>query len=98
MVINMITLAIFNYFINIVDYILTHALNSIYVKVADLGTMIGALQVPATIYNILSLCIYFLPMGTIIVLFNITIVIVLTMVLVCFIRGLMDFVKHMPLM
>ena len=92
----MITYAILNQFLNLIDYILTGVLNPFYIKISDLGTSIGALQVPATIYDILSLTIYFLPIGTIVILFNITLVMLAILISYAFIYMLLDFIKHIP--
>lgn len=89
----MITLAIFNFIIARLDYLLTHALYPLYVHVSDLGTSISALQVPASVYSVLSLTFYFLPMGTIFTLFTITIGLVVILCLSAFIFVFIDIVK-----
>ena len=50
----MITLSILQLFINFIDYLLTSLLNPIYTTLMNLGTLIPALQVPATIHSNLS--------------------------------------------
>lgn len=92
----MITLTVLNYIISAFDYLLTHILNPFYVKIADFGTLIGALQVPAAVYNILSLTIYFLPMGTIVVLFTVTVSLLLILVIYAFVYAVLDIIKHIP--
>lgn len=89
----MITLAVLNFFIARIDYLLTHALYPLYVHLSDLGTSIASLQVPASIYSILSLTFYFLPMGTIFTLFTITIGIVIMLCLMGFLYVFIDLLK-----
>lgn len=92
----MITLAILNYCISIIDYLLTHAFYDVYVYLSNLGTSIQALQVPATIYSIFSLVCYFLPIGTIGVLFFITMTLVIIAGFLGLIYALLNFAKQLP--
>lgn len=92
----MITLAVLNYVINIFDYLLSTLFNPFYIFISNLGTQIQALQVPATLYAILSLTIYFLPMGTIGVLFTITLSLLAIMIIYSFVYSVLDIIKHVP--
>lgn len=92
----MITLLLINLITQFFDYLFTHALNPIYVFLMDVGTSIQALQVPAIIYQIISISSYFLPYGTILVLFTITIGLVVIGILLAFIDVITGFIKRIP--
>lgn len=92
----MITLHLIQLVVNIVDYLFTHALNPIYVLLMDAGTYISGLQVPAILYEVISISMYFVPYGTILLLFQITIGLVGIAIILSFINVLMSFVKKLP--
>lgn len=93
----MITLHVLQWVINIADTILTHLFNPLYVMLTNLGTSISGLQVPAIIYSTFSLVIYFLPMSTIILLFNITLGLVAIAIILSLAKILYDLIELLPL-
>lgn len=93
----MITLHVLQWVINMCDTILTHLFNPLYVLFTNLGTAISGLQVPAIIYSTFSLVIYFLPMSTIIVLFNITLGLVAIAIILSLAKIVYDLIELLPL-
>lgn len=92
----MITFFIVSQIINLIDYLFSHALNPIYSTLMNLGTQFSALQVPAIIYDVFSLCFYFLPMTTIFTLLAITCVLVGTACILSIVSAVMSFIKKIP--
>ena len=92
----MITLHLIQGIVNILDFCFTHALNPLYVLLMDAGTYIHALQVPATIYQIISISMYFLPYGTILLLLQITIALVIIAGILSLIEVILSFIKKIP--
>lgn len=92
----MITLHVLQWVINYADTILTHLFNPLYVMLTNLGTAISGLQVPAIIYSTFSLVIYFLPMSTIIALFNITLGLVAIAIILSLAKILYDLIELLP--
>lgn len=86
----MITLWILNHVFAMFDSFLNGLFAPLYYFIADLSNNISALQVPTTLIETASLVAYFLPLGTMLILFNITIgLLALQLAL-----GLLHFIVH----
>lgn len=94
----MITLAVFNLVLNIFDYLLTHVFSTFYNAIPNLTNSISSLQIPQSLYDILALTYYFLPMGTVGVLFDITIALILGAIIYAFVYALLNIIKQVPLL
>lgn len=72
----MITLAIINFALSVVNTLITTFLSDLIEPLTDLATFVSAFQVPQTILDIYALVVYFLPIGTIGILFGFTVIII----------------------
>lgn len=72
----MITLAILNAILTFFDWLTSHVFSGFGNYLASIGSNLSILTVPSTIYDFISLVKYFLPMGTILVMFSITVALI----------------------
>lgn len=72
----MITLFVLNQILQWFDWLLSHLFSGFGSYLANAGSKLSVFTVPSTIYDFVSITVYFLPMGTIIVLFNITLLLI----------------------
>ena len=87
----MITLYLLNKLYFVVNYVFSSFWSgSVYQALQNLGSNLSALTVPVSLVDIMQLCVLFLPSATILVLFNITMV----LFLIRFVFGLIHFVAH----
>ena len=73
----MITLAIINFALSCVNAFISNYLSDLIEPLTDLATFVSAFQIPQTILDIYALVVYFLPIGTIGILFGFTVVIII---------------------
>lgn len=84
----MITLTILNLILQWFDWLVSHLYSPLGNALANIGSKLSLLTVPSTIYDFVSLTVYFLPMGTVLVLFNITMFIIALGCLLAFLHFL----------
>jgi len=94
----MITLAIINKVISIMNYLCTHVFSDFYTHIVNYQNYLSGLQAPQTLIDIFALAKYFLPFGTITVLFEITVGLVLISLIYAFIYMTLNIIKQVPLL
>ena len=88
----MITLYLINKLASILLYLETNLFNgAIHTVFTNLGNNLSALSVPVTLYQVFELVCLFLPIGTIVILFNIT----MCLFGLRFVFGLVHFIAHL---
>lgn len=87
----MVTIAILNWFLDLTNHVFLALFAPIHDFIQQLGTKILALHIPVTLYDIIALGTYFLPMGTIIALLSITGMLISISIVLSFVRFIIHF-------
>lgn len=82
----MIILIIFNFLCHLEDLILTSVFSSAIPVLTNLTSWISSVSVPQTLFDVLSLTAYFLPMGVIQTLFGFTALLIVFKLICAFIH------------
>lgn len=87
----MVTIAILNWFLDLSNHVFLNLFAPIHDFIGQLGSKIIALEIPVTLYDIIAVGTFFLPMGTILTLMSITGMLISISIIISFIRFILHF-------